>query len=456
LVVTEVAVASVSLGYAHIAMALREVLTITVTARDPAGQTISGKTGTLTSSDPAVVAVEADGSLSAGSAGTATITTSINGVSASVPVTVIAFASVFALANDVCGLTSAGVMYCAGEQFGPRAQPFAPETAWSQIVDYYSDDGTHHLCGLTTKRSVMCWGTNTHGELGVGDLQSRAQPTLVSIPESAIQVTSGNEHACALTVNGSIYCWGDNSFGQLGNGTTTSSTTPVRVVSDQQFTSLAAAASHACGLTAQGAILCWGENSVGQIGRGTWSTTDANPTPVPVKSDLRFKSISTYTNHPCAVTVDGDGYCWGGNTVFQTGQNTPEVCYGQHPCVTAPGPVSGGFKFDAAVSSDFGACGLTPAGAVYCWGMDTQSMLGTASVPLCAVEGSNAGCTSTPLPGPVDFKTLTSGSRNYCGIRFDGGAYCWGGNRSGQLGVASPDQTAIPLVFTIDPGVTPP
>jgi Alpha-tubulin suppressor and related RCC1 domain-containing proteins len=198
-----------------------------------------------------------------------------------------------------------------------------------------------------------------------------------------------------------------------------------------------------------------GRKQRGQIGRGTWSTTDASPIPTPVKSNLQFKTISTYTAHPCAVAMSGAAYCWGGNTVFQTGQATPEVCYSQHPCVTAPGRVSGGLTFDMVVSSDFGACGLAPDGGAHCWGMDTQSMLGATSVPVCPVEGAT-NCTSTPLPGPVGFKTITGGSRNYCGLRFDGGAYCWGGNRSGQLGVASTDQTAIPLVFTIDPGVTPP
>lgn len=456
-IVANTVVATVSLGYSRITMALREVLPVLVTARDSAGKVIPGKTSTLKSSDPAVVAINADGSLLAQSTGSATVTGSIDGISVSVPVTAIAFASITALSNDVCALTSTGVMYCAGAQFGSGARPVAPEIHWVQVVESGSDDGAH-LCGVTTQGSVMCWGANAYGELGVGDLLSHNEPTLAPIPESVTQVTTGAQHTCALTVGGSIYCWGDNSFGQVGDGSTTRKTTAVRVASDEKFTQVAAAGNHTCGLTDGGAILCWGENGVGQLGRGTWSTTDPFPTPAPVKSDLRFKSISSYTSHPCALAVNGAAYCWGGNTVFQTGQSTTEVCYSDHPCVTVPSPVTGGLTFDIVVSSDFGACGLTSAGTAHCWGMDAQSMLGAApgSVPLCPVTGAVAGCTSNPLPGPVDFKTLTAGLRNYCGMRFDGGAYCWGGNRYGQMGAPTPEESAIPIAFAIAPDVSPP
>ena len=447
-------IATLSLGYSRLTMALREVLTLESTARDSSGSIMVGVVPTWSSSDPAVLAVQSDGSLLAKATGSATISASIDGVTASATVAVISFASIFALANDVCALTSAGVMYCAGQQFGPRGRLVAADFRWTQVAENVNDGGTH-TCGVTTQAKVMCWGSNVYGELGVGDLVKRDQPVVVQIPESATHVSAGIGHTCALTVSGNAYCWGDNSFGQLGDESTRSSSVPVRAATNEKFSGIAAAGNHTCGLTGGGSILCWGENGVGQLGRGTWSTTDAFPTPAPVKSGVRFTSISSYTSHPCAL-AGGAAYCWGGNTVFQTGQSTPEQCYSEHPCVTVPGAVSGGLTFDVVTSSDFGACGLTHSGAVYCWGMDAQSMLGSASVPACPVTGATGGCTSTPLAGPIGFKTLTGGLRNYCGIRSDGGAYCWGGNRFGQLGVASPDQTSIPLPFTIDPGVTPP
>ncbi len=37
-----------------------------------------------------------------------------------------------------------------------------------------------HACGLTTSGEILCWGTNTHGQLGNGSKEDTVRPTLVS------------------------------------------------------------------------------------------------------------------------------------------------------------------------------------------------------------------------------------------------------------------------------------
>jgi hypothetical protein len=58
-------------------------------------------------------------------------------------------------------------------------------------------------CGATTARS------------GAGGGQATA-------------IAAGSYHDCAIMMNGSVMCWGTNTHGQLGNNTTTSSATPVQ------------------------------------------------------------------------------------------------------------------------------------------------------------------------------------------------------------------------------------
>ena len=44
------------------------------------------------------------------------------------------------------------------------------------------------------------------------------------------QVAGGEGHTCAIKSSGSALCWGNNSHGQLGNGNQNSATAPVTVV----------------------------------------------------------------------------------------------------------------------------------------------------------------------------------------------------------------------------------
>ena len=106
------------------------------------------------------------------------------------------------------------------------------------------DAGGQHTCATNElANGLLCWGANTFGQLGTGDMDPRAFPTLVALPAGSglFLVASGGEggpiseappngHTCVTTHAGPIYCWGHNNFGQLGNGETVKSSDPVQVV----------------------------------------------------------------------------------------------------------------------------------------------------------------------------------------------------------------------------------
>ena len=75
------------------------------------------------------------------------------------------------------------------------------------------------------------WGYNGDGQLGDGTNTS-SQPAVSVLStgalkgKSVVQVDAGNAHTCAVTSDGALACWGSNSKGQLGLGNTTNQSTP--------------------------------------------------------------------------------------------------------------------------------------------------------------------------------------------------------------------------------------
>ena len=96
--------------------------------------------------------------------------------------------------------------------------------------------GEFHVCVVLDDGGVKCWGTNSNyggnvnGELGTGntatkgDLVNEMGDALLEIPlgKKALKVSAGRHHTCALLEDASVVCWGFNDKGQLGLGNTAS------------------------------------------------------------------------------------------------------------------------------------------------------------------------------------------------------------------------------------------
>jgi alpha-tubulin suppressor-like RCC1 family protein len=126
---------------------------------------------------------------------------------------------------------------------------------------------------------------------------------------------AGAEHACAV-VGGSVLCWGSNGSGQVGVGSKTASeATPLFVTSSREI-AIGCMAKHTCSIdSADGRLACWGNNTDGQIGVGT--STDVL---VPAKVSLvGVKQAALGDRHTCALVTGGGLYCWGANDRGQLG-----------------------------------------------------------------------------------------------------------------------------------------
>jgi alpha-tubulin suppressor-like RCC1 family protein len=86
--------------------------------------------------------------------------------------------------------------------------------------------GGSHTCALLTSGAVKCWGSNDSGQLGQGHTQTLGDQPGELEALSAIDLGPGRsataidvgEHSCAVLDNGAVKCWGTNTSGELGQG----------------------------------------------------------------------------------------------------------------------------------------------------------------------------------------------------------------------------------------------
>jgi alpha-tubulin suppressor-like RCC1 family protein len=324
--------------------------------------------------------------------------------------------------------------------------------------------GTDHTCGLTTGGALYCWGDNSNGELGVGDLAQRWEPVPVSAGVVWSSVTAGQDDTCAikasdsslwcwgyygatnlttpvqmtttgvttwssvsvgiqfgcgLKTDGTLWCLGVGANGQLGNGSLSNQTSAVQVSVGTTFSGVTTGAQHACAIRATDSVLlCWGSNGSGQLGDGT--TTQAS-SPVTVSGGLAWSDVSAGQGTTCGVTTGGSLYCWGAGGLGQLGN-------GGTSSSSVPVRESTAATIWSSVTSTFGgtSCALKADGTAFCWGANADGEIG---------DGSTTDRTSPTASGAIsDWTSISGGDRSVCGVRSDHAVWCQGYDGNGELG----------------------
>ena len=149
-----------------------------------------------------------------------------------------------------------------------------------------------NTCIINSTKSLLCWGYNANGRLGLGNTTDQYSPVAVTFPNNGTVekvAESGGfvSHNCAIMTNGSLYCWGKNSDGQLGIGSTTQQTTPqlVNLGPGVKAVDVSVGAAFTCAVTDAGALMCWGSNVYGKLGIGSTSSA-SHSTPQMVNWEL--------------------------------------------------------------------------------------------------------------------------------------------------------------------------
>jgi alpha-tubulin suppressor-like RCC1 family protein len=269
-------------------------------------------------------------------------------------------------------------------------------------------------------------------------------------------ITVGAMHACAISAAGRVYCWGLQAATGAGGGSASGQTPvpqPTAISGARTYESISAGALHTCAVTATGAAYCWGANESGELGNGTSGANAFSLVPVPVSGGLTFRAVSAGWKSTCGVTLTNEAYCWGTNEHLQSGvdsRTSDASVYSSPRRVALSQPVA---QISAGWES---VCAVTTAGAGYCWGSHALGKLGIgATAPQRCTFGTTTFACS-PLPtaviGGQTFTRVEVGIDGACGVTRAGAAYCWGSDEFGQLGAARPSgspSTPTPLAVRV-------
>ncbi len=435
--VTAVAVDRVVLSKSEVTLLVGGRDTITATAQSSTGAVLD-RVVTWSSANSSVATV-AGGVISAVSAGTATITATSEGKSATANIVVNA-PSVIASGRrsivpgyeQTCAVASTGDSYCWGnERYGALGN--GVEINQSQLTAVmvlgghtFSSltGGYSHSCGLTAAGAAWCWGKAQIGQLGNGTTVNASTPVAVSGNHVFVQLSSGSsDRTCGITDTGEAWCWGSNSGGGLGVGATgAGSSIPVRVAGNSVYRQVAAGASGGCALREDGAPFCWGSNGYGQLGNG--KTGGTSSVPVEVDGDHRFVQLVAGFGHYCGRKPDNSVWCWGFNSLGQLGDGTR---------INRSSPVLATFgkQFVTITAGSVSMCGLSSTGVASCWGDGSSGTLGDGST---VTSLDHFSLTPVPVLGGLQFREISGTSNTLCGIALDNKAYCWGSGNYGIIG----------------------
>ncbi|MEY4633172.1 MAG: hypothetical protein RLZ18_544, partial [Actinomycetota bacterium] len=343
-------------------------------------------------------------------------------------------------------------------------------------------------CLIDSNSALRCWGRNTDGNLGIGSTVSAGLGNAVPFGSDQVSdvVLGGNANSssyftCALFQAGTVKCWGSNSHGQLGIGNIVSpnnkigdtsgeieALAPINFGTGVTATAVSAGSQFACAIASggtrnlpSGSVLCWGDNSNAQLGIGNIVSPNNiigdSPSemgdalsPVNLGAGRSALAISAGDNFVCALRDNYTVVCWGTDYYGTLGQNlTFATKIGDAPNeIAGLSPISLGLNAgETVVQVESGfrhACALTSASRLKCWGYNNRGQLGLGNITdfgLTASPMSSLSFVDVGLAAGETITTVSAGSRFTCVLTSLNAVKCWGGNSSpgndlsGALGI---------------------
>jgi len=241
--------------------------------------------------------------------------------------------------------------------------------------------------------------------------------------DSFRRVSVGDSRVCALLESGVGYCWG-----KAFDDPVRSDSVATRYGGDLVFSQLSSAqgifGDYVCGLSTTGVTLCQGVLLVG-YDFGYF----ISPTLAPLAHQVPVDTLATGTSHFCGLTSAGAAWCWGDFNAGMRGSGRPEGATWS----LEPNRVANGLAFTSIGAGVSHTCGSTAEGTVFCWGTGLRlgapsAELDTSSVNCGLTTQGGAPCAHAPVRTElsVPARALFVGPSSTCAVASGGELWCWG------------------------------
>ncbi len=318
-------------------------------------------------------------------------------------------------------------------------------------------EGGAHRLALCSDGTVVAWGYNGSGQLGINSTTDSAVPVQVNrsgvlAGKTVVAVAAGASYSLALCSDGTIASWGRNFEGQLGDRTTTTRLVPVLVdrsgvLAGKTVRAISAGEIYGLALCTDNTLVAWGSNSYNQLGNSSL-TQSATPVEVNRTGALFGKTITSiaaggYTS--MALCSDGTVATWGYNGNGQLGTTFIVVNSSATPVPLDQTGILSGKTIVAIEGGGYHCLARCADGTVAVWGSNQNGELG--------INSTSTSFSYVPLPiytaGTLSGKSIAAakgGGAHTLALCTDGTMVSWGANSEGQLGNNSTAKSTVPVL----------
>ena len=232
--------------------------------------------------------------------------------------------------------------------------------------------GYDHVLALTDTGDVLAFGDHTSGQLGYYSPHIAArQPAVIERLRGVrvVSIAAGFRHSMVLTDEGVVYSFGAGHHGQLGLGDEQSRYGPkvIKALRDVRVVAIAAGRTHSLALTDEGTVLSFGYGGAGELGQGFQHEQSRKPMVIEALRGTRVVAIAAGTHYSMVLTDEGVvlSFGWGshgqlghGDLANQTRPKVIEKLRGERVVAIAAGEAHSMVLTDGGAVLSFGRCGM--------------------------------------------------------------------------------------------------